>query len=151
MKQLHKVLINVFCKEREDESLILEKLKSLIPLDLEKEKIYVKRTSAEGFSNKKIRIFEIELKKEAHTNGFLDDFLGKLSDEQKEMLHRQAESRLDDNLDFFIRLDKEKLLNNEFFITHSGNCFHIKLHIAAFPAKKAVALDIVKKILKPKT
>ena len=49
---------------------------------------------------------------------------------------------------FFIRLDKEKLLKEDYEVTDSGECFHIKLHIAAFPSKRAIALEAIEKLLK---
>jgi RNA binding exosome subunit len=41
---------------------------------------------------------------------------------------------------------KQKLLNNELWITDCGECFHIRISIAAFPKKKEVALEVIKKI-----
>jgi len=145
MKLAHQIWINVFCKDNDDESTLLDKLKSLVPINLEKEKITIKRSSTKGFENK-ILIYEIELKKPRHTNTFLKNLKKKLNQEQKTLILNQAESRLDHNLDFFIRLDKEKLLKDEIQITDSGNCFHIKISIAAFPKKRDIALDIIKKL-----
>jgi RNA binding exosome subunit len=150
MKALNKAVVSVFAREDEDAEKIKSALISLIPLDLEKEKIPVQQKTAKGFEEKKIIVYKIELEKTKHTNAFIKEFLDKLSDEQKEMLLDQAESRLDNHLHFFIRLDKTKLLDGKYSITESGECFHIKLHIAAFPSKRAVALEAIEKLLKPK-
>ena len=146
MKLIHRVYIHVFIKEGENAEKIEETLKSLIPIGLEKEKITINRQSAAGLEDKKIIIEEIILEKQRHINKFLNHLLTNLTNKQKELLLMQAESRLDDELHFFIRLDKDKLLNNEFEITDSGNCFHIKLSIAAFPAKREVGLEIINTI-----
>jgi hypothetical protein len=37
---------------------------------------------------------------------------------------------------------------NEFFITDSGNCFHLTLSIAVFPAKRESALALIDEIFK---
>ena len=59
----------------------------------------------------------------------------------------QKESRLDEDLNFFVRIDKEKWIDGkEMFLTDSGNCFHIKILIAAFPKKRENALKIVEKM-----
>ncbi|MBW2973211.1 hypothetical protein KY346_02350 [Candidatus Woesearchaeota archaeon] len=150
MKVLNKAVVSVFIKEDEDPEEIKSALLSFIPFDIEKEKIQVQQKSAAGFEDKKIRILKIELEKPRHTNAFLKHLLEKLTKEQKEMLLSQAESRLDNHLHFFIRFDKDKLLNKEYEITDSGNCFHIKLHIAAFPSKREIALEAIEKLLKAK-
>jgi RNA binding exosome subunit len=84
------------------------------------------------------------LQKEKHTNAFLNSLKQRLSDDQKQLLLRQSESRLDSELSFFIRLDKDRLLNeNRFWITDSGNCFHIRMSIAAYPSNREAALKVI--------
>ncbi|MBW2986317.1 hypothetical protein KY333_03015 [Candidatus Woesearchaeota archaeon] len=148
MKILNKAVVSVFVKEGEDDEKIKSTLLSLIPLDLEKEKIDVQQKTIIGFEGKQIRTYKIELEKTRHTTAFINDFLTKLSKEQKQMLLEQVESRLDAHMHFFIRLDKDKLLNGKYEITDSGHCFHIKLHIAAFPSKRPIALNAIEKLLK---
>jgi hypothetical protein len=148
MKALNKAVVSVFVKEDECLEEILPALKSLIPLDLEEEKIPVKRQTAKGFEEKKIVILKIELEKARHTNTFIKNLLNKLTRGQKALLLDQAESRLDDHMHFFIRLGKEKLLKQgKYELTDKGNCFHIKLHIAAFPSKREEALKVIEKLL----
>lgn len=143
----HNICITVFCKPEEDIGLITEKLLFLVPFDIKKEKIKLKKRTAVGFNNRKIIILEIYLKKESHTNLFLTDLVKKLTDEQKLLIKKQAESRLDDEFNLFLRLDKSRLINeNKLWLTDKGDCYHIKIKIAAFPKKKEVALNIIDKI-----
>jgi len=143
----HNIHITVFCKPEDDVGLITEKLLFLVPFDLKKEKIKLKKTTATGFNNRKIIILEIYLKKESRTNLFLANLAEKLTDEQRLLIKKQAESRLDHELNFFLRLDKNKLINEDkLWLTDKGECFHIKIKIAAFPKKKETALKIINKI-----
>ena len=89
----------------------------------------------------------MSLNKERHTSKFSQLFLSKFTEEQKELLVKQMESRLDDKLRFFIRLDKPKLLEGEDWITDKGNCFHFTFAIAAYPHKREVAKRIIKRSL----
>jgi RNA binding exosome subunit len=146
MKLANNVKLSVFVKEGENQAEIEEKLKSLVPLDIEKEKIALTKQNATGFNEKKITIIEIALIKDRNINAFLDDFKGKLGEKQKELLIRQKETRLDNEMDFFIRLDKPRLLNGEYWITERGNCFHIKISISAFPKNREKGLETVEKI-----
>lgn len=148
MKYANKIQLKVFSNENEDSAKIQEGLLKLVPFNLEEEKLQLKKSIAEGFGQKKIAIYEITLVKEKHTNKFLEALIAKLNSEQKELLSRQIYSRLDKELNFFIRLDKDALINeNRYFITDRGNCFHIKISVAAFPATYERAVEVVKMML----
>ena len=143
----HNICITVFCKPEDNIGLITEKLLFLVPFDFKKEKIKFKKRTAVGFNNRKIIILEVYLKKESHTNLFLTDLVKKLTYEQKLLIKKQAESRLDHELNFFLRIDKSRLINeNKLWLTDKGDCYHIKIKIAAFPKKKEIALKIIDKI-----
>lgn len=142
------IWISVFAKEDEPREEIEKALRELAGLDIEKEKIKFSCKTAIGFHEKKIKIMEIVLEKNRHINDFLKSLASNLNQEQKELLQRQADSRLDDDFNFFLRLDKEKLLCREYWITETGNCYHIKMSIACFPKKRENALAAIKQIFK---
>ena len=149
MKLAHQIKAKVFSYEKvnEDEKLILDKFMQLFPFDLEEQKIELKKTQAFGFNENKIAIFDVALTKEKHTKQFLDNLIKNIDEEQRKLILDQLESRLDDNLDFFLRFDKDEYLKNDKLkLTDSGNCFHIKISVAAFPKKREIAVDIVKSI-----
>lgn len=149
MKLAHLIKLSVFSKQEDNETDVLNSFLSLIPFNLEEEKLELKTSTAEGFEHTKIKIFELTLAKEKHTAKFLNALTSKLSDDQKQLISRQAESRLDEELKFFLRFDKEKLLKeNKLWLTDQGNCFHIKISIAAFPSTKEKALDVINSIFK---
>ena len=149
MKLAHQIKAKVFSYEKvnEDEKLILDKFLQLFPFDLKEQKIELKKTQAFGFNENKIAIFDVALTKEKHTKQFLENLIKNIDEEQRKLILSQLESRLDDNLDFFLRFDKDEYLKNDKLkLTDSGNCFHIKISVAAFPKKRELALDIVKGI-----
>lgn len=152
MKSLHSVTLSVFAKPHEGEDLaaLRQALIDLVPLSLEDEKLAVKDEVAKGFNEQPIHILNITISKQAHTNLFIAQMLNRLTSEQKELLVSQKESRLDAELNFFIRLDKDKwLAERAMSITDSGRCFHINMAIAAYPARRPDALLAVEKIFKP--
>ena len=149
MKIAHQIKITVFSYEKnnDDPNLALEKLLQLVPFNAKDEKISLNKTEAHGFNEKKIIIFEILLEKEKHTNKFLENLIGKLDIHQKNIILEQLESRLDDNLSFFLRFDKEEYIKNgRLALTDSGNCFHIEISIAAFPRRKEAAIGVARGI-----
>lgn len=146
-KLVHNAELRVFVKEADDYDELKDKLLALIPFDLEQEKIDLKEQQATGFSDKKINILEILLDKQRHLSKFIEFLKTNLDEGQKQLLLNQADSRLDDEMCFFIRFDKEQWLeNSKLLITDDGNCFHLKLTIAAYPAKKEKALETLKQI-----
>ncbi|HLD18507.1 MAG TPA: RNA-binding domain-containing protein [Candidatus Nanoarchaeia archaeon] len=148
MKTAAAIKLSFFCKPEEDKEALLKAFKKLIPFDLEIEKIQLKKTNAEGFNERKIEIYEVMFQKDRHINAFLDYLLAKLTKEQKQQLLDQLESRLHDNLHFYLRLDKDAMVNlGQLWLTDSGNCFHIEIVVAAFPAKREAAKKILENLL----
>ncbi len=148
MKFANTIKISIFVKPEDNEEEIKQALLKLVPFDLDEEKIALVRRTAQGFSKSKIIIYEIDLIKDKHINKFLEHLNDKISKSQKELLLKQIESRLDDELNFFIRLDKPSLIQGNYLVTDSGDCYHIKISVAAFPRKKEVAANVVRQIFK---
>lgn len=145
MKYAHLIKLTVFSYENENEEIIRDAFLRFFPFNLEENKISLDKKNATGFNNSKIDIFEVTLTKDNLINQLLENLLNNLSKSDKETMLMQAESRLDKNLDFFIRLDKDLWINEgKLVLTDSGKCFHLKISIAAFPKKREVALKIIK-------
>lgn len=146
MKLAHLILIKVFSYEKnnDDRNLILNKFLRLFPFELTDEKIRLNKDTAEGFQGKKITIYEAVLNKDKHIKSFIENLAKNIDESQKNFILMQKESRLDNDLDFFLRFDKDEYLrNNKLVLTDSGNCFHIKISVAAFPKKREIALKMI--------
>ncbi|MFC1722659.1 RNA-binding domain-containing protein [Nanoarchaeota archaeon] len=149
MKAVHNIKLSVFIHEDESFDDIKQSFLALLPFDLEKEKLKLNHIKATGAQENKIDILELFLQRQPHIKKFIANLLENLSPNQIQLLDKQAESRLDPGLNFFIRLDKTQLLQDKFKLTDSGNCFHIRILIAAFPAKRDTALTIIHNLLSP--
>lgn len=151
MRWIHRATLTALAKQEEDVDAIRESIHALVPFNLEKAKVPFQTQNAEAFDDRIIKIFTIILTKEAHTNDFLQFLLDTLSQEQKDLLILQAESRLDTEYDFFIRIDKDAWMQErQLVLTDTGNCFHIKLTLAVFPKKKESALQLINKLFSQK-
>lgn len=147
MKQANNISIRVFCKHEEDKQKIREGLKKIIGITEEqliKEKQEIKETIAKGFEEK-IIILEAFLEKNKHTNKILENLKENLTEKDKELLITQ-DNRLDENLDFYVRLSKPLILEDLYELTDSGECYHIKINIAAFPKNKETTKQKIKEI-----
>jgi RNA binding exosome subunit len=146
MKHFHHISMRVFCKEEKDEIKIIQAARSLYPYNLEEQKLKLDCTIAEGFDHKKIKIYTLALDKDRHINAFFDSFRSKLTKEQKYLLVSEIESRLDSSLAFYIRLNKERLIEGDYEITDTGNCFHLTFLVAAYPHKREIAVNMLKNL-----
>lgn len=150
MKYFNNVTVSVFAKPEENAELLKKGLLALIPFELDAEKIALVDQTATGFNQRTIHIYSITLEKERHVNAFLDFLQSKLNNQQRSQLAREADTRLDPELTFFIRIDKDLWsAENAVLLTDSGSCYHLKFAVAAFPRKREVALGIVTNIFKP--
>jgi RNA-binding protein len=154
MRYIHNAKLTVFLKPEEYSGniLLIEKFKTvfhkLVKQDFDKEKISIIEENVESFENRKIKILTLEISKEAHTNVFLKTLKELLGKEQCTKILEQKTSRLDEELYFYIRLNKESVLKEIYELTDSGDCIHIKLHVAAFPKNKESALKTVGEMFK---
>ena len=147
MKYAHLIKLRVFSYEHENSHEILEHFLKFFPFNIEDNKVEVKKTYATGFNESKIEILEAALTKTNLIKQFIKNISEKLEESQKLMILNQIESRLDSNLDFFLRFDKESWIHDKkLSLTDSGKCFHLKISIAAFPRKREVALKIIKEL-----
>jgi len=150
MRYIHNAKITVFLKPEEYiGSKLIEQVKDsmhrFLPIDLDKEKVSITEENVESFENRKIKILTLDISKEAHTNIFIKT-LKVLLREQCATILDQKESRLDEELCFYIRLDKESMLKGIAELTDSGDCFHIKMHVAAYPKNRDAALKVVEEM-----
>lgn len=147
-KLFHNILISVFIKPEEDFDSIKTAFLSLFPFDLEILKIPVNERNASTFNDRTIKIIEVKLEKNRIINEFMNHISEKLNHNDKAMLVRQLDSRIDDELNFFFRLSKKRLLeDNCFVVVDHGNCFHFKCHIATYPKNKDKAKELLSDFL----
>src|SRR3989338_736705 len=147
MKYAHNVKISVFSHENENKEINLKAFLELFPFDIEKSKVKIEKTNAEGVNDNKIEILEVNLDRQKLVNDFLSSLVSKIKDTDKSTILSQLESRLDSGLHFFLRIDKETWVNSrEVMITDNGSCFHMRISVAAFPKKREIAINLMKSL-----
>lgn len=148
MRQLiHNISVRVFEKNEDQIDNIYHVFKQLLPVDFEEEKINLDHQKAEGFEEETIHILSMETTKRRNNWLLLRNIFENLKEEDKHKLYEQRKTRVDKQGYFYIRLDKNSLLNQEYKVTEKGDCFHFKIKIAAFPKKRETIMDSVETIL----
>ena len=149
MRLIHHLWLTVYCKPEDRKEDILKSLRKFIPFVLEDEKIKIQRKTVDIIHDRKVIIFQVHLQKQAHLSKFIKHLNKTLTEDQKRLILKQKESRLDNDNHFFLRFDKKKLVEkNILHITDKGNCYHLKFSIAAFPTTRQAALKSIEQIFK---
>jgi len=135
------ITLKIFVNFDENPEEISDKFLKVIPFDLVKEELTLNRKRVTGFNHEKIMIFELKLKKKKHTSTFLESFKTKLSNDLKLQLLNTLEERMDEECNFYIRLNKQELIyHDRYALTTDGICLHIRIHVATYPKRRENAL-----------
>jgi len=133
-KDIHSITISVFEKNQEKIDTIKNTISWFLPLDFEKEKITYIHDQVPGLQDSPTHIIRVILTKHKHTKILLQQLFSQLAIKERELLYLQRESRLSNEGIFYVRLDKQSLINHTCLLTDGGDCFHLKIKLAAYPA-----------------
>ena len=64
-----------------------------------------------------------------------------------EKLNNDLEQKIDEKGNWFLRFDKADALDEKLTILDKGDSIHLRVKIAAFPAKKQIAVDKVREAI----
>ncbi len=137
---IHNIRYRVFIYENEDRDEILEALLNILPTaEPEVEE-------AEGLLEEKMLILTGTISKKRETKEFLNNLIDAIGKDQLIKLYDDLDRKMDEKGNLFLRLSKEKALDEEWEILDGGDSIHLKIKIAAYPAKKEVAIKKISEI-----
>ena len=137
---IHNIRYRVFIYENEDKDEVLEALLNILPTaEPEVEE-------AEGLLEEKMLILTGTISKKRETKEFLNTLIDSIGEDQLLKLYNDLDRKMDEKGNLFLRLSKEKALEEEWEILDGGDSIHLKIKIAAYPAKKEVAIKKISEI-----
>ena len=98
----------------------------------------LKDTSAAGHFNNPIHILEVELTRNRDVRAFWEAIFE--SDGIAPRLLREADRRLDDDLVFWFRIDKQKAAQGAVHLSRGEDVIHVRAKLATYPKDRTVAL-----------
>jgi RNA-binding protein len=136
---IHNISYRAFVYGTENKEKVLESIKTLFPNSSPQ------CEATEGYYENTVLILhdKIDKKKE------IKDFVAKLSimkDPAKRMVLNQLGDKMDDYGNLFLRFDKQRAFLGDLKVVEHGDSIHLKIKIAAYPAKKKVAMAIASKL-----
>jgi len=146
-KLIHNITVTVFEKNENNLSVHSDIFEYLLPVNFEKEHIEFSIESVEGLQQKPIFILKLKTNKKKHNTLILDKLFSNLDKKAKKSIGSELYSRLNQEGYFFIRLEKSELIQKKFQLTDSGDCYHFKIKLAAFPANWEQFVNSAKSLL----
>ncbi len=103
------------------------------------------KENTEGYYNNPILILHDKISKKKDIKDFIQ-ILKNLNPSDKDKLIKDLEKKMDDRANLFLRFDKQKAYQGELKLTEHGDSIHVKIKIAAYPAKKENAIKLAQNI-----
>ena len=137
---IHNISYRVFIQATEIEEKVEESLETIFA----HAKPEIERT--EGYYNNPVTILSQKITKKREIKEFIQKLQEMETDDKLKISH-DFEKKMDDKGNFFLRFDKQEALNGHWKVVEHGDSIHVRIKIAAYPAKKDVAIKIAHEIL----
>ena len=134
----HNIKFRAFVYENESLDDITQAILNILP------EAEIEAEEAEGMLEDKIIILSGTVSKKRYTNTFFNTLI-KWTDSDK--LNDDLERKIDEKGNWFLRFDKIDALDEIWTILDNGDAIHIKVKIAAYPAKKEIAVAKVREAI----
>ena len=135
---VHNIKFRAFVYENESVDEISQAILNLLP------EAEIEAEEAEGLMEDKIIILSGTVSKKRYTRTFFNKLLESVD---LEKLNNDLERKMDEKGNWFLRFDKSDALDEKFTVLDKGDAIHLKIKIAAFPAKKQIAVDKVREAI----
>ena len=133
----HWIRVQTFCYATERQDLIEDTLKELLgEIEFEEE-------ISESEHGNTMMILETRVTKQRE----FTELFSKLSDEVLDFILEDIDNRVDEDDMFYIRLDKQKAVQGIYEIAHHGDVISIFGKVQAHPAKKEVAVKVLREFV----
>jgi RNA-binding protein len=138
---IHNISYRAFVYGTENKEKVLDSIKTLFPSSSPQ------CESTEGFYKNPVLILSNKIDKKSEIKDFVEK-LSTMSDPARKRILNRLEDRIDDYGNLFLRFDKQRSFLGDLKVVEHGDSIHVKVKIAAYPAKKKVAIEIARKLFK---
>ena len=136
---IHNLSYRAFVYGTENEEKVSEAISNLLP------SAHIEKEITEGYHHNTVVILQGKITKKREIKDFLEK-LGTLKPSAKKRILRELENRMDERGNLFLRFDKQRAYLGDLKIVEHGDAIHLKLKIAAYPARKEEALKVARQI-----
>lgn len=134
---IHNITYRTFVYGTESEDKVIEALSNILPL-AEVEKSYI-----EGHFNNQMTILKGKISKKRDVKDTINH-INSLANNNH--ILADLDRKMDKNGNLFLRFSKQSAFKEELEIIDGSDVIHLKIKIAAYPAKKHVVMNLAKEI-----
>jgi RNA binding exosome subunit len=124
----------------ENEDKVREAIQNVIPSAQPQEEV------TEGYYKNPLSVLHQQITKKRELKDFIQK-ITQLKISEKKRLLRELEERMDDKGNLFLRFDKQRAYLGELKLLEHGDAIHIRLKIAAYPARKDIAVKVARQLI----
>jgi len=133
-------VVSTLAHATEDEQKVLAAVRILLPSEVE-----VKQTKLKGHHGNPITSFEASVEQRKLLRELWQRVVEKLKTGKIEKIVGSLPEKVDETCHFYLRFDKQLAHAGELELTEGGDAIHLRMKVAAFPAKPEVAVELVRK------
>ena len=136
---IHNISYRVFVYGTENEEKVKEAVKTLFPNS------HPQTDTTEGYFKNPVLILHDKITKNREIKEFAN-VLKQIDTASKKRLRSELENKMDERGNLFLRFDKQRAHLGDLKIIEHGDAIHVKINVAAYPAKKENAIKVAKDI-----
>ena len=136
---IHNISYRVFVYGTENEEKVKEAVQTLFPNS------HPQTDTTEGYFKNPVLILHDKISKKREIKDFVR-ILEQIDESSKKRLRSELENKMDGRGNLFLRFDKQRAYLGDLKIIKHGDAIHVKINIAAYPAKKENAIKVAKDI-----
>ena len=135
-------VVSTLAHATEDEQKVMSAIRLLLPSEVE-----VGQTKLKGHHGNPITSFEASVGQRKLVRELWQRVVEKVKSGEIEKIVDSLPEKVDETCHFYLRFDKQLAHAGELELTEGGDAIHLRMKVAAFPAKPAVAIELVKKFI----
>ncbi len=136
---IHNISYRVFVYGTENDEKVKEAVKTLFPNS------HPQTDTTEGYFKNPVLILHDKITKNREIKEFVN-VLKQIDTASKKRLRSELENKMDERGNLFLRFDKQRAYLGDLKIIEHGDAIHVKINVAAYPAKKENAIKVARDI-----
>ncbi|MEN6291529.1 MAG: RNA-binding protein [Methanobacterium sp.] len=136
---IHNISYRVFVYGTENEEKVKGAVQTLFPNS------HPQTDTTEGYFKNPVLILHDKISKNREIKNFIH-ILEEIDESSKKQLRSELENKMDERGNLFLRFDKQRAYLGDLKIIKHGDAIHVKINIAAYPAKKEKAMEVARDI-----
>ena len=136
---IHNISYRAFVYGTENGEKVLNSIKTLFPNSSPQ------CEATEGYYKNSVLILYNKIDKKREIKDFVEK-LSTMNDPARKRILNRLEDKMDDDGNLYLRFDKQRAYLSDLKVVEHGDSIHLKIKIAAYPAKKKVAIEIARKL-----